>query len=54
MEENYNKYIAPFTVDPDTDETKAVQVNKSSEVIDILSINEVDQSFEAKFCLLLS
>lgn len=54
MEENYNKYIAPFTVDPDTDITKPVQVNISSEVIDILGINEVDQSFEVKFRLLLS
>ena len=54
IEENYNKNIAPFTVDPDNEQIEAVKVNVSSEIIDILNINEVEQAFEVKFRLFLS
>ena len=51
---NYNKNIAPFSVDKTTEEVKAVKVFTSAKVIDILDINEVAQSFQVKFTLLLS
>ena len=52
--ESYNKNIPPFIVDPITDEISAVRVNISSNVIDILKINEVEQSFELKMFLILT
>ena len=54
MKKNYNKNIAPFTVDPDNDNIESVHVNISTKVIDILNINEVQQSFKVKFSILLS
>ena len=51
---NYNKNIAPFSVDKTTEEVQAVKVFISAKVIDILDINEVAQSFQVKFTLLLS
>ena len=54
MEENYNKNIAPFNVDQVTEKIEAVQINISTEVIDILNINEVEQTFKIKFRLVLS
>ena len=39
MKENYNKNIAPFTADAVTDKVEPVQVNISSEILDILKIN---------------
>ena len=54
MEDNYNKNIAPFTVDPVTENVEPVQVNISSEILDILNIDEVEQTFKLKFQLALS
>ena len=51
---NYNKNIAPFSVDQTNDTIIPVKVNVSANVIDILSINEVDQSFELKISLLIT
>ena len=52
--ENYNKNIVPFTVDQVNDEKGAVKVNISAKIIEILKINEVEQSFQVKFSLLLN
>ena len=54
IEDNYNKNLAPFTVDPKTDIIEAVKINVSSEILDILKIDEVEQALEVKFRLLLS
>ena len=54
IEDNYNKNIAPFTVDQVTEEIEAVNINVSSEIIDILNVDEVEQAFEVKFRLFLS
>ena len=54
MEGNYNKNIAPFIVDPDNDQVQPVQVNISAEILDILKINEVEETFKLKFQLALS
>ena len=51
---NYNKNIAPFTVNQVNNEIDAVAVNISANIIEILKINEVEQSFQVKFGLLLS
>ena len=52
--ENYNKNIAPFTVNQTNDEINAVNVNISAKIINILKINEVEQSFQVKIILLLT
>ena len=54
MKKNYNKNIAPFTVNPANEKIESVQVNISTKVIDILNLNKVQQSFEVKFGILLS
>ena len=54
MEENYNKNTAPFSVDPINEQIKAVKINISTDVIDILNINEVEQTFKIKFQLILN
>ena len=51
---NYNKNIAPFTINPLNDEPEPVDVNISAKIIKILKINEVEQSFKVKFSLFLS
>ena len=52
--ENYNTNIAPYTVNTENDEVEAVKVNISVKVIEILNINEVQQSFQLKFSLFLT
>ena len=54
MEENYNKNIAPFTVNPLTNTVEEVHINVSANVIDIVKINEVEQTFKLKFQLILN
>ena len=51
---NYNKNIAPFTVNQTNDEMIPVRVNISASVVNILKINEVDQSFQLKISLLIA
>ena len=51
---NYNKNIVPFTVNQSTDQFTDVQVNISAKIINILKINEVEQSFQVKFSLVLT
>ena len=53
MENNYNQNIAPFTVDEEQ-HIVPLLVNISAEVVDILSVNEVEQSFKLKIILLMS
>ena len=50
---NYNRNIAPFIVDPLNDTLTPVDINVSATIIDILKINEVEQSFEVKFKLVM-
>ena len=52
--ESYNKNIAPFTVNQSNDEIKPVDVNINANVINILKINEVEQSFQLKIALSLN
>ena len=54
IEENYNKNIAPFIVNPINEEVEPVKINVSTDIIDILDIDEVEQAFEVKFRLFLS
>ena len=52
--ENYNKNLAPFTVNQSNDEIDAVNVNIDAKVINILKINEVEQLFQVKISLMLT
>jgi len=52
--ENYNRNIAPYIVDPSNDTITPVDINISTKIIDILKINEVEQSFQVKFKLVMS
>ena len=52
--DNYNKNIVPFTVKQSNDEIGPVKVNISANILEILKINEVEQSFQLKFTLLLN
>ena len=51
VKDNYNKKIAPFSYDKETNTIIPVNVDISMDVIDVLSINEVDQEFELKLSL---
>ena len=50
----YNKNMAPFTVESSNDRISAVEVNISATVMNILKINEVEQSLKLKISLLLT
>ena len=53
MKSSYNQNIAPFTVDKNQEIVPLV-INISAKVIDILSVNEVEQSFQLKIILQMS
>ena len=53
VKENYNKKIAPFSFDKETNTIVPVNVDISMDVVDVLSINEVDQEFELKLSLIM-
>jgi hypothetical protein len=53
MEDNYNKKIAPFGFDTETEDIIPVKVNISMAVMTIISINEVDLNYIMKFRLVL-
>ena len=53
QKENYNKKVSPFQYDYLNDIVIPVDVKISVAIMDILSIQEIDQNYVAKFRLLM-